>query len=56
MVLAVRGDFNDFAAQRPCDGRVLTLCVNNDNVVVGGQRDVSDGIFHCYGFTGAANA
>ena len=33
MMLAVRGDFNDFAAQRPRNGRVLTLGVNDDNVI-----------------------
>ena len=44
MVLAVRGNFNDLAAQRPRNRRVFALCVNNDNVVVGGQRDVCDGL------------
>ena len=56
MVLAVRRDFNDLATQRPRNGRVLTLCVNNDNVVVGGQRDVCDGIFHCHGFARTGHA
>ena len=46
MVLAVRGDFNDFAAQRPRNGRVLALGVNDDNVIVGRQSDVCDGILH----------
>ena len=46
MMLAVRGDFNDFAAQRPRNGRVLTLGVNDDNVIVGRQSDVCDGILH----------
>ena len=55
MVLAVRGNFNDLAAQRPRNGRVFALGVNDDNVVVGGQSDVCDGIFHCHGFTGTAD-
>ena len=56
MVLAVRGDFNNLAAQRPRDRCIFTFCVNDDNVVVGGQRDVCDGIFHCHGFARTGHA
>jgi len=31
---------------------VLALRVDDDNIVVGGQRDICDGIFHRYGLTG----
>ena len=56
VVLAVRGDFNDIAAQRPRNGRIFALGVDDDNVVVGGQRDVCDGIFHCHGFARTGHA
>ena len=56
MVLAVRGDFNDFAAQRPRNGRIFALGVDDDNIVVGRERNVSDGIFHCHGFTRTGHA
>ena len=56
MVLAVRRDFNDLAAQRPRNGRIFALGVDDDNVVVGGQRDVCDGIFHCHGFARTGHA
>ena len=56
MVLAVRRRFHDLAAQCPRNGRILALGVDDDNIVVGGQRDVCDGIFHRYGFTGTGHA
>jgi len=56
VVLAVRGDFNDFAVQRPRNGRVFAFGIDDDNVVVGGQRDVCDGIFHCHGFARTGHA
>jgi len=50
MVLAVWRDFNDLAAQRPRNGRVLAFGVDDDNVIVGRQRDVCNGVLHRYGF------
>ena len=55
MVLAVRGDFNDFTAQCPRNGRVLALRIDDDNVVVRRQCDVGNGVFHRYGLTGAGH-
>ena len=56
MVLAVRGDFDNFAAQRPRNGRVLAFRVDDDNVIVRRQCDICNGVFHRYGLTGAGHA
>ena len=56
MVLAVRRDFDNFTTQRPRNGRILALRVDDDNVVVGGQCDVGNGVFHCHGFTRTGHA
>ena len=56
MVLAVRRDFNDLAAQCPRNGRVLALGIDDDNVVVGRERDVGNRILHRYGFARTGHA
>ena len=56
MVLAVRRDFNDFAAQRPRDGCVLALRVDDDNVIVRRQGNIGNGVFHGHGFARTGHA
>ena len=56
MMLAVRGNFDNLAAQRPRDGRVLAFSIDDDYIVVGRERDVCDGIFHCHGFARTGHA
>ena len=56
MVLAVRRDFNDLAAQCPRNGRVLALGVDDDNVIVGGECDICNGVLHGDGFARTGHA
>ena len=51
-----RGDFNDLAAQAFDQRSVLGFGVNDDNVVIRGQRDFRDLALGCKGFTGAGDA
>ena len=50
------GDFNDLAAQAFDQRSVLGFGVNDDNVVVCGQRDLRDLAFGGKGFAGAGDA
>ena len=51
-----RGDFNDLAAQAFDQRAVLRFGVDDNNVVVRGQRDLCDLALGGKGFTGAGDA
>ena len=51
-----RGNFNDLAAQAFDQRAILGFGVNDDNVVVCGQRDLRDLAFGGKGLTGAGDA
>ena len=51
-----RGDFNDLAAQALDQRSVLGFWVNDDNIVVCGQRDLCDLALGGKGFTGTGDA
>ena len=42
--------------QRPCQLAVLPLCVDHNNVIVGGKRDKGDSLLHTEGLTAARHA
>ena len=50
-----RGDFNDLAAQAFDQRAVLGFRVDDDNVVVRGQRNLRDLALGCKGFAGAGD-
>ena len=50
------GDFNDLAAQALDQWAVFGFRVNDDNVIVCGQRDLRDLSLGCKGFTGTGDA
>ena len=56
VVPAVGGDFNDFPAQGAGQGSVLTLGVDDDNIVPGGEGHVLDRGFHSHRLAGARHA
>ena len=51
-----RGDFNDLAAQAFDQRAVLGFGVDDDNVVICGQRDLRDLALGGKGFAGAGDA
>ena len=50
-----RGDFDDLAAQAFDQRAILGFGVNDDNVIVCGQRDLRDLALGCKGFAGAGD-
>ena len=48
VVLAVRGDLDDLAAQRLCDGAVLAFGVNDNYIVLRAEYHFHDGVFHAH--------
>ena len=50
------GDFNDLAAQAFDQRAILGFRVDDDNVVIRGQRDLRDLSLGCKGFTGTGDA
>ena len=56
MIGRSRGDFNDLAAQAFGQRAILGFGVNDDNVIVCGQRDLRDLAFGGKGFAGAGDA
>ncbi len=56
MIGRSRGDFNDLAAQAFDQRAVFRFGVDDDNVVIRGQRDLRDLALGCKGFTGAGDA
>ena len=51
-----RGDLNDLAVQAFDQRAVLGFGVDDDNVVIRGQRDLRDLALGCKGFAGAGDA
>ena len=46
---AVGGDLQDSPAEGPYQVAIFALGVDDDNVIIGGQGDEGDKLFHCEG-------
>ena len=55
MVAAARRYLDHLAAQRPDDGAVFSLGVDDDNVIVCPHGDVANGVFHTHGLAAAGH-
>ena len=55
MVVAVRADLHDLAAEGTGQGAVLALGIHDDNIVVGSERDIHNGGLHAHRLAGAGN-
>ena len=56
MIGRSRGDLNDLAAQAFDQRAILGFGVNDDNVIICGQRDLRDLSLGCKGFTGTGDS